>query len=302
VQEEKVKKETLAKVENVSNDGIVKEVTGLKTTINSSLDALLQNMTSEFKKLEEIRAAIAIEKQSYEDLYSLSVNTDSLAAMLLAQKEQRESFEAEMKARKEELTAEITQKRAEWEVEKSKQKTSEKEYLEELARNRKREDEEFLYAQKIKRQKEQDAYDAKRAQQEKELTERKAAFEQEIAAREQALKIAEAELAELRKNNAEFPVRLEKALADKEKEITKQLTTKYTFDIQLIEKQNEADVRLKDQIIASLQEKIKEQQAQLKEYADKATRAEASVKDIAVKAIENAAKTKMYIKPEKDDA
>jgi hypothetical protein len=94
------------------------------------------------------------------------------------------------------------------------------------------------------------------------------------------LKNAEAELTELRKNSAEFPVRLEKALKDRETEITRQLQTKYEFDIKLMEKQNDADIRLKDQIIASLQEKIKEQQAQLKEYADKANRAEANAKDI----------------------
>ena len=58
----------------------------------------------------------------------------------------------------------------------------------------------------------------------------------------------------------------------------------------MMEKQNEADIRLKDQTIGSLQEKIKEQQEQLKEYTDKANRTEANVKDIAVKAIENASK------------
>jgi hypothetical protein len=63
-----------------------------------------------------------------------------------------------------------------------------------------------------------------------------------------------------------------------------------------------ADIYLKDQVIASLQEKIKKQQEQLKEYAYKANRAEANVKDIAVKAIENASKIRMFIaKPKKED-
>jgi hypothetical protein len=95
---------------------------------------------------------------------------------------------------------------------------------------------------------------------------------------------------------------LDKALKDKETEVTKQLQTKYGFDTKLMEKQNEADIRLKDQIIASLQEKIKEQHEQLKEYTDKANRAEANVKDIAVKAIENASKVRMFTsKSEKED-
>ena len=91
-------------------------------------------------------------------------------------------------------------------------------------------------------------------------------------------------------------------MKDKETEVSKQLQTKYEFDIKLMTKQNEADIRLKDQTVNSLQEKIKEQQEQLKEYADKANRAEANVKDIAVKAIENASKIRMITaKPEDKD-
>jgi chromosome segregation ATPase len=152
--------------------------------------------------LEEIRAAIVLEKKSLEDLCSLSANTDSLATMLLVQKEKKETFEKTIKEK-------------------------------------------------------EDAFNA-------EIAEKKVQFEQEVSNREQALKNAEAELAELRKSNA--------------------------------------DIRLKDQIIASLQGKIKEQQAQLKENMDKANRAEANVKDIAVKAIENSSKVRMFTaKPEKED-
>ena len=302
VQEEKQKKETLEKVAGISNEGIVKSITALKSGLNNSLDEILQSLSNEFKKLEEIRAAISLEKKSLEDLYSLSANTDSLAAMLLAQKEKKENFEKEMKEKEEAFTHEIAVKKEQWEIEKTRQKTEEKDYTDALTKYRKREEEEYTYKLKIQRQKEQDEYDSKKLQLEKELTDKKAQFEQEVSSRESNLKNAEAELAELRKNNAEFPAKLEKSLKDKETEITKQLQTKYGFDIQLIEKQNEADIRLKDQIIVSLQEKIKEQQEQLKEYTDKANRAEANVKDIAVKAIENASKIRMFTaKPEKED-
>ncbi|MDR1336574.1 MAG: hypothetical protein LBK22_07090 [Tannerella sp.] len=302
MQEEKQKKETLEKVSGITGEGIVRSINGLKSSLGSALDDILQSLTGEFKKLEEIRAAIALEKKSLEDLYALSANTDSLAAMLLVQKEKKESFEIAMTEKEEAFAREMAAKQAQWELEKAGQKAGEKEYADDLTKRRKREEEEYAYDLKIKRQKEQDEYDTRKSQLEKELVDRKATFEQEIANREAELKSAEAELAELRRNSTEFPARLEKALKDRESEITKQLQTQYNFDIRLTEKQNEADIRLKDQLIASLQEKIKEQQAQLKEYADKAGRAEASVKDIAVKAIENASKVRMFTaKPEKDD-
>jgi hypothetical protein len=303
VQEEKLKKETLEKVAGISNDGIVKSIAELKSSLNNSLEEILQSLSNEFKKLEEIRTAIVLEKQSLEDLYSLSANTDSLAAMLLVQKEKKESFEKTMKEKEESFSNEMAEKKEQWELEKAKQNTADKEYSDDLAKHRKREEEEYLYNLKINRQKEQDTYDSQKIQLEKELIDKKAKFDQEIYNREAELKTAEAELTELRKNNAEFPAKLEKALKDKEAEIIKQLRTQYDFDIKLIEKQNEADIRLKDQIIESLQEKIKEQQAQLKENTDKANRAEANVKDIAVKAIENASKVHTFtVKPEKENS
>ncbi|MDR1170837.1 MAG: hypothetical protein LBL24_00125 [Bacteroidales bacterium] len=302
VQEVKQQKETLSKVSEITSEEIVKDITGLKSSLSSSLDEMLQSLTGEFRKLEEIRAAIALEKKTLDDLYSLSANTDSLAAMLLVHKEKKESFEKTMKETETAFANEMADKKAQWELEKMKQKAAEKEYADDLAKRNKREDEEYVYNLKIKRQKEQDEYDTRKSQLEKELVEKKSSFEQEISKREVELKSAESELAELRKNNAEFPSKLDKALKDREAEVTKQLQTKYDFDIKLMAKENEADIRLKDQIIVSLQEKIKEQQVQLKEHADKANRAEANVKDIAVKAIENASKIRMFTaKPEKED-
>jgi hypothetical protein len=315
MQEEKQRNETLEKVSNVSNEGIVKGINTLKTSLNNSLDEVLKNLTEEFKKLEEIRAAIKLEKQSLEELYSLSANTDSLAAMLLAQKAQKENFEKEKKGKEEAFAEEMALKKEQWEIEKNRKKAEEKEFTDEQAKRRKREEDEYAYNLKIRRQKEQDEYDSKKLhldkeltdkklQFEKDMTDKKLQFEQEVSSRELNLKNAEAELAELRKNNAEFPAKLEKALKDKETDVTKLLQTKFGFDIQLKDKQYEGDIRLKDQMIASLQEKIKEQQAQFKENTDKANRAEANVKDIAVKAIENASKVRMItpIKPDKEES
>jgi len=281
-QEEKQRKEKQEQVADLTNDCIVGTINELRKSLSSSLEELQEKLVDEFKKLEDIRSVIAIEKQTLEDIYSLNVTTDSLAAMLLAQKEKKEGFEKEM--------AETTSR---WEQEKAKQINEEKEYIDELTKRRKREEEEYQYTLKITRQKEKDQYEATKDVLEKALTTKKKEFEQSVANREEALKKAEDELAELRKNNSEFPARLEKAVTDKEDEITKTMNSQHAFEIKFLKQQNDSEIRLKDQTIVSLQEKIKELQAQVKEYGEKANRAEEGVKDIAVKAIENAAKTKM---------
>jgi hypothetical protein len=292
VQEEKVKKETVEKVTGISNENITKSIDCLKSSLINSLAELQSNLSGEFRKLEDLRAAITIEKQYLEDLYSLSANTDSLAAMLLTQKEKRDSFEQLMKEKEYVFNKELSEKKIQWEQEQAKHKMEEKEYSDELAKRRKREEDEYQYTLKVTRQKEKDEYETKKAGLEKELVDRRATFEQEIAQREQTIKSAETELNELRKETAIFPEKQERAVHAKEEEITKTLKTQYDFDIKLTTKQHEGEIRLRDQQIRSLQEKIQELQVQVKEYSEKATNAEAGVRDIAVKAIESAAKIK----------
>lgn len=281
LQEEKRKNETLSKVSDMQSASIVSNITAIKDTLSNSLEELLSQLLAEFKSLEDIRAAIAIEKQSLEDIYSLSATTDSLATMLLVQKEQKEQFEKE-----------LSEAKAQWEQEKAQQKVEDKEYNDELNKRRKREEEEFQYALKVVRQKDKDQYEAKKEALEKELNVKLAAFEADMVKREDALKNAETELSELRKKNADFPTQLEKAVADKEKAVTEQLELQHDFELKFLKQQSEADIKLKEQTITSLYEKIKEQQDLIKEYSEKTNRAEAGVKDIAVKAIENAARSR----------
>jgi len=64
-------------VADVTQISIVDNIGMFKQSLTKSLNDILEKLTGEFQKLEDIRAAIAIEKQSLEDLYDLSANTDS---------------------------------------------------------------------------------------------------------------------------------------------------------------------------------------------------------------------------------
>ncbi len=331
VQKEKKKVAVLEKVENTSHDGIIQGIGSLKIGLNSSLDQLERKLVDEFKSLENIRAAILEEKQNLEDLYSLTANTDSLAAMLLAHKEIKESFEEKsaeekfafnekmkaekiafsekmgqdgleftekMNTEKDAFQSEMKTAKEQWKLEKAKQLVEEKDYVEQLAKKRSREEEEYLYNSKIVRKKEADAYDAKKAKQEKDLAEKKSVFDDEIAKREENVANAETELATLRKENVEFPKKLEKALANKEREITAKLEANFDFERKLTAKQSEGEINLKAQAIVSLQDKIEEMQQRIKELSEKANVAETNVKDIAVKAIESSSKIHVFPKKE----
>ena len=101
VQERKEAAKTVESAQRNSEDSIIKEIVKIKTSFTEALDKIKGNLTDEYKKLADIQAAIKIEKKHLEDLYGISTNADSFAAILLAQKESREKFEEEMKVTEE---------------------------------------------------------------------------------------------------------------------------------------------------------------------------------------------------------
>ena len=300
--QEQQKQETIVKnTVTLSHEGIVKDISGLKVSLSSSLDKLNENYLAEFRKFEELQQAIQIEKRQLEDLYQLSANTDSLSAMLLAQKEKKEQFEHDMALRKAELDekisnekekfeAEIAEKRGQWKKEQDLYAAQTKESLEEKKKVRTREDEEYLYNLKINRKKESDQYEEKKQKLEKELADKKAAFEKDFAERETKIKEAEAELSDLRIKNSSFPDELEKAVNETTKAVTEKLETRFRFEKELKQKETDGELKLKDQIIETLRGKIKDLETNIKELSQKAVTAEASVKDIAIRAIESSSK------------
>lgn len=296
------KKETLVKkAETLGHETIVKGISELKVGLSSSLDQLGEKFVSEFNKFEDLQEAIKAEKNNLEDLYQLSASTDSLSVMLLAQKEKREQFEREIATRKteseekiqtekERFETEMAEKKAAWKREQEISQLNLKEAAEQTKKNRKRDEEEYQYTLKTTRKKESDLYEEKKEKLEKGLTEKKAAFEKEFAERETNINNAEAELKELRTKNAAFPAEQEKAVQAAIKATTEKLETTFRFEKELKEKETSGELKLRDQIIETLKVKIKDMETSLKEFSQKAVAAESSVKDIAMKAIENSSK------------
>ena len=109
----KEQKERLEKKEIVKNavanteKNISKNISTLKANLLESLSDIEKDLTNEYKRLSDIRQAIEIEKKNLEDLYEITASTDTLAAILLAQKEKKQEFEEEMALRKEEMEREF---------------------------------------------------------------------------------------------------------------------------------------------------------------------------------------------------
>lgn len=163
-----------------------------------------------------------------------------------------------------------------------------KEEEELLKKQRKREQEEYQYELQLSRKKNQDAYEAKKAAQEKELSERKASLEKDLSAREEKVAASEKELTELLEKVAAFPAEKEKAVEDSEKNNSEKLRSQHEHDMQFTKKDAEGEIRLLKQTISSLENKIKEQVALIRQLNQRSDNANTQVKEIAMKALEGA--------------
>lgn len=282
------KKEIVETAAQNSVEKIVKGLADLKLGITKSLDDMEAQLIDEFKKLNGIRQAIDIEKKNLEEIHEIRANADSLAVLLLVQKEKRQAFETEIAQKRSDFEAEIIQKRLLWKKEQEDYERMKKEREEETKKARQREEEEYTYNLQLQRKKDQDAYAAKKAALEKELEEKRLTLERAWSEREAALSARENELADLKTRVESFPQELEKAVKDTERSVTQRLQFIYKHEAEMLAKETEGERKLNQQIIASLEAKIKEQEEQIRQLTQKANEAGLQVQSIAIKAIEGA--------------
>lgn len=290
-QAEKVRVEKKEVVETAAQNSVERTVKGLadlKLAMSRALDEMEDQLIVEIKRLGGIRQAIEIERKNLQDIHEIRANADSLAALLLAQKEKREAFEREMEQKRADFEAEMAQKRLQWKREQDESERQRKERDEQVKRTREREEEQYSYSLQLQRKKDQDGYEARKAAQEKELEDRRLALERSWNEREGAMAAREKELADLKARVESFPKELEKAVRDMEKTVTERLEFKHRHEAEMHTKETEGERRLNQQIIASLEAKIKEQDEQVRQLTQRANDAGLQVQSIAVKAIEGA--------------
>jgi len=287
VQEEQQNKQIVKKSGELSNEQIIKDIANQKINLSSALDKLADSMVEKFREFSQLQEAITIQQAQLKELYQISVQTESLEALIAAHKEQKSRFEVEMAASHNSFETEMATRKEALKTEQSLYEKNRKELDEQVKKDRKREDEEYQYTLKISRKKEEDAFAEKKQKLEKELAEKKITFEKEYAEREVRIKTAETELVDLRQKATQFPGQLELAIKQAEKNLKEKLDLEFSHQVELASQKAESDQKLKDQMIVSLRDKIKEQDLLIRQLTEKTTSAESSMKEIAIKALDS---------------
>lgn len=280
----------IARAAQKSQESVVKGLADLKVKTTESLDAISSQLSSEIANLRDVQEAIKAEEANLDNLHKITAEADSLQALILAQKEQRETFEAEM-----------ARARVQWAEEKVSHQKVESQYAADLSASRKREAEGHSYETTKRRNSEEDAIQAQRQAAQRAFDDKVIGKSEELADRENAIAAKEAELLSLREQLAKSEEasrkEADKAVAIATNSLKKDLTHEHT----LVKMGLENQLNLKTTEIGQLNARIVELSNQNKALDVEYKNASLKVQQIAERAIDGASKQNITVQAPSSD-
>ncbi|WNG28366.1 kinetoplast-associated protein [Cystobacter fuscus] len=270
-------KSVLTEVSNLTAESAVKKVTEAGLTINRTLAGINEQVMALVEELKQLDEAIKLKTEELAALHGQDIAASAIDVLVAEYDRKKEELRAEM----ERLQKEIADTRTKF----AQDLAAERDAVEVA---RKRAEEEYTYAQQLSRKKEQDAFAEQMRVQSAAERDRKEKLEKEWAVREEALKLREKELEELRKQVADFPSVLKKETGAAAAIAGNQVKSDWEMKFTLAQKDAETAQRVASMEIASLKEtNTKQAQAVLSLQAELAE-AKRQVQAIAEKALESA--------------
>jgi hypothetical protein len=295
--QERKESQVLGAVKEATADGVLQRINQFKQDTAKTLADLGDKLAAEVDKCNQVQEAIDIKERELKEIYDIGRAASTLAALIEAQRQEKERFEQQMAEEKERLTEEIESIRDQWKREKAEHDVQIKEQDALEAKRRQRQQEEYRYAFEREQQLARDKFEDEKAkllsektQIEQQMKAVKEQTEKELQEREKAVAEREKEFASLQAQVQEFPKRLETAVGVAVKDTTErtQREAKYQQDLQ--QKDFDGQKNVLTARIQSLEKAVKEQAEQIARLSQQQEAAYQKVQDVAVKAIEGASK------------
>lgn len=283
----KEKEEVLERVEGISLENVLTGLGGVKLQIAQALESIETKMTEKVKTLENLERSIKIRADELEEIHGIQVQAESLTALQRTYSQFQEDFERRKKEQNEGLESEILESRALWEKERVEAISQKKEREDLEKKQRQREKEEYDYQLKKERQREEDDYANRKESLEKELVMMQAEAEQKFRQREELVSQREKTVDALQEEVDTFANRLSQAVEEAESRVKERLILDYESRMALREKEVEGQLRLQEQMIQSLELKIKEQSHYIEQLTKEAKDAGKQAQTIAIRAIDS---------------
>ena len=264
-------------VDGLSVEAVAQSISALSVQISKALAQVSDDLVAEVKRLATIREAVALERTDLERLHKIDIAATALDQLVQDHDSKRQSLEAEMSAKCAACDAEVKAR-----------ERADKEYEENLRKQRLRETEEYEYKKNIERKKVQDKADEETRALERKNREKQEALEKSWQERDAALTDREEELVRFRQEVGSFPSRLQGETEHARSEAVQQTEQRFEQQVLLMTKEREADRRVAELQIKTLEETDARQTTQIAALQKQLDDAKQQVQDIAVKAIEGA--------------
>lgn len=289
---DKKQKVAVAAADELATEDIGKQIGALKSEIGKILSQIGDKLDAEVAKYHEVKQAVEVKEKEMLEIYDIQKSASSLTALLQAQQQRREEFDAEMAARRDELTGEIETIRAAWDEEKKRRELEIKANDTIEQKKREREREEYQYQFKREQQLAREQFEDEKSRMEREIQVRKTQVEAGLAEREKAIAERESETNELRRKVEGAPKELETAVAKAVKEATDRLVLESKNRDELAKREFAGERNVLLARIESLEKTVKDQSAQIVKLSQQLDKAYSQVQDIAVKTVEGSAAIK----------
>jgi hypothetical protein len=283
-------KEVVTKAATYTVDSIVKGMADLQLEFGSIVTGLSDKLVLEVEKLTEAKQAIDIETQHRVELQRIRVVADALYLRTQEHQQSLNSIEQQSIAHQEELDKEQTNVRKNWEQ-------LEREYLEKqtevtgaVAKERQKEQDEFLYKVTRDRQLQTDAYAETKRTQEREIQSSDREQQKQWKEREKFLtdnqKLLEANQAKI----TAFPAELEEAVKKSREEAIKETSADAKVKADLLEKEWAGNKQTYEMKIQSLERVVERQAEQITAITEQLQAVMNQAQSLAMKAFETSAR------------
>lgn len=271
----------LQAVQDLTVEGVVQGITQLNLEMSRFLSGLSDRLGRELNVLVAVREAIALEQAELERLHKIDIATTALDMLVKEYQQQKAALEAEIAATK-----------VAWAEQEQQRERDQKEQEDALKRQRQREVEEYEYKKTLERKKAQDNYEEGIRLLEKKNREKQETLDKSWQLREADLKEKESAFARLSKEAEEFEGRLQREVERAVAEAVRSAERNHEQQMALLRKDAEAERRLAELQIRSLQETVSRQTTHIESLERRLEEAKGQVQDIAIKAIEGASGAK----------
>lgn len=262
-------REVVERASTYTVETIVNGLAKLQLEFGSSIEDIANQLSVESDKLGELQRAIQVEARRLDSLRHTILAAEALSILKQDHKQKLDALEERVAEQRSGLEDDINETRAEWEREAKEHEAALAEYTASQDKERTQASEDHKYESERQKRIDSDADAERRRDLERQLADEEANKAKDWSAREKVLSEAEDKLAELRTKVEAFPTELEEAVKKARDKAIASVNREARFDAEMADKEHQANTKVAELKIQTLEQSIKAQEAQIADLNEK---------------------------------